>query len=65
MSGGKYEAIVDTSGNTRVERTLVVAPSPLGDEFARRAIGMWRFQPARWQGKPVRVRITIEISRTN
>jgi hypothetical protein len=64
MSGGKYDAIIDTGGNTTVERTLAVAPSPLGDQLARRAIGMWRFQPARWQGKPVRVRITIEISRT-
>jgi len=64
MSGGKYVAIIDTSGNTTVERTLASAPSLLGDQLARRAIEMWRFQPARWQGKPVRVRIRIAISRT-
>jgi hypothetical protein len=63
MSGGKYVAIIDTNGNTTIERTLAVAPSRLGDQLARTSIEMWRFQPARWQGKPVRVRITITISR--
>jgi hypothetical protein len=63
MSGGKYEAIIDSSGNTTVERTLAMPPSPLGDRLARRAIESWRFQPARLQGKPVRVRIRIEIAR--
>jgi hypothetical protein len=64
MGGGKYEGIIDTSGNTTVERTLAMPPSPLGDRLARQAIESWRFQPARLQGKPVRVRIRIEIART-
>jgi hypothetical protein len=63
MSGAKYEAIINASGNTSIERTVTLPPSRRGDEFARRAIEMWKFRPARWEGKPVRVRIAIAISR--
>ena len=54
------EAIVDTEGNTAVERTIA-ASSPEGEQAARQIINSWRFHPARLEGKPIRVRIGIEI----
>jgi hypothetical protein len=60
---GTYEAIIDAAGNTSVERAVAVSPGG-GDRLARRTIEMWRFQPARFEGKPIRVRIRINISQT-
>jgi len=55
------EAIVDAEGKTAVESTIG-ASSPEGEKVAREIINSWRFQPARLEGKPIRVRIRIQIS---
>lgn len=54
------EAIVDAEGKTAVERTIG-ASSPEGEKAARQIINSWRFRPARLEGKPIRVRIRIDI----
>ena len=54
-----FSVVVDTSGET----TDLQIFSPLGlglDEKGVEAIRKWKFEPARKDGKPVRVKIGVE-----
>ena len=55
------EAIVGTDGKTRVERTLRTSGSK-SNRRIREVVSRWRFEPARLDGQPVRVRLRVTVS---
>jgi|SRR5688500_10772095 len=55
------EAIVGTDGKTRVERTLK-ASERKSNRRIREVVSRWRFEPARLDGQPVRVRLRVTVS---
>jgi hypothetical protein len=55
--------VVDTSGRAELEDLIVVEASNAGFIApARRAIAKCRYDPARQQGRPVRIRVQQGIS---
>ncbi len=58
---GVYSAVIDDSGN--VADVQVVRPLDRGlDESAAQTLRTWKFKPATKDGKPVPVRVVIEVS---
>ena len=55
--------VVETDGTVR-DVTVVTSLDPALDEQAILAARKWRFQPGTKDGKPVRVRVTIELTFT-
>src|SRR5689334_25290640 len=54
------EVIIDEEGKVADERVL--QPLPMGlDGAALDAVRTWRFKPATFQGKPVKVFYTLEV----
>jgi TonB family protein len=58
---GVYSAVIDDSGN--VADVKVVRPADRGlDESAAHTLRTWKFKPATKDGKPVPVKVVIEVS---
>ena len=58
---GVYSAVIDDSGNVadvQVKRSLEKGL----DESAAQTVRSWKFKPATKDGKPVAVRVVIEVS---
>ena len=56
-----FSAVIDESG--RVQQVAIVRPVGLGlDDRAVEAIQKWKFEPAIREGRPVTVRMTLEVS---
>ena len=54
------EAVIDSNG--RVESARVLRSIPLLDEAALAAVRQWRFEPARLNGQPVPVVMTVTVN---
>lgn len=55
------EAIIDEHGN--VTNTRILQSQPMGlDEAALKAVETWKFKPAMFQGKPVKVYYTLTVN---
>ena len=54
------EAVIDVSG--RVESARVVRSISLLDDAALEAVRQWRFEPARLNGQPVPVVMTVTVN---
>jgi TonB-like protein len=61
---GVLEVIVGTDGKTKVERALRTSESKL-DKKIREVVSRWRFQPARLDGRRIRVRLRVTVSHEN
>jgi len=60
---GVYSAVIDDSGN--VADVEVVRPLDKGlDENVMQTLRSWKFKPARKEGKPVPVRVMVEVGFT-
>ena len=59
-SSGEFEALVDAGGRTTFEHEMAMVHE-MDTEAVRRAIDAWRFTPATLDGKPIRVRIRVEV----
>ena len=57
------ECVVETDGSTSGIR-VIKALDPGLDEEAVKALRLWTFEPGKKDGKPVRVRITLEMTFT-
>jgi len=58
---GVYSAVIDASGN--VADVEVVRPVDRGlDESAAQTLRTWKFEPATKDGKPVPVKVVVEVS---
>ena len=58
---GVYSAVIDDSGN--VADVQVVRPVDRGlDESAAQTLRTWKFKPATKDGKPVAVKVVVEVS---
>jgi hypothetical protein len=57
----EFEVIVDEAGQTTVEHGLTTPPSKK-DKQIRNVLRHWRFQPAMLDGKPIRIRLRVNIS---
>lgn len=55
------ECVVDTKGVPTMIRVTRPLDAPL-NQAAMKALGQWQFKPGEKDGKPVRVRINVEIS---
>lgn len=52
--------VVDTDGSVR--NVTLIRSDPLFDRAATEAIRQWRYEPARIDGRPVAVSLTVEVS---
>ena len=59
---GKFEVIVTTNGWTVFESALYTSNSEVG-RLAKESLMRWRFQPARLDGIPIRVRLRVILSK--
>ncbi len=55
------EASIDTTGHTHVTEVRW-AESREGEVAVRKIVNTWLFQPARFQGKPIRVSIAVDVT---
>jgi hypothetical protein len=57
---GQFEVIVTVRGQTVVEKTLRVSSREVNSK-AMEALRHWRFDPASLDGKPIRVRLRVQV----
>jgi hypothetical protein len=57
---GQFEVFVTLGGQTVFEKTLRVSSHEV-DHKATEALNHWRFDPASLDGKPVRVRLRVQV----
>ena len=57
---GQFELIVTVRGQTVVEKTLRVSSREVNSK-AMEALRHWRFDPASLDGKPIRVRLRVQV----
>jgi TonB family protein len=61
---GLLEVIVSSDGSTKVERMLRSSGSRSGKAI-REVVNRWRFEPARLNGRAIRVRLRVTVSNHN
>jgi hypothetical protein len=60
-SAGEFGGLIDTEGRATFDHTMA-AVRDIDTGAVRRVIGEWRFTPATLDGKPIRVRLRIQVS---
>ena len=63
-SSGECEALIDADGRTTFEHGIA-AVHDMDTAAVRRAIDEWRFTPATLDGKPIRVRLRVEVANSS
>lgn len=56
------EAVIDERGEVEDPRVVQSNTIPLLNEQALRAVRQWRYRPAAYRGKPVRVYVTVSVT---
>lgn len=54
--------LIDTAGAVQEVRVTESQPPGVFDEAAKAAVRAWRFQPARYEGRAVAIRVTLPLS---
>jgi len=56
------EAVIDDRGVVQEPRVVQSTTIPLLNEEALKAVRQWRYRPALFRGKPVRVYVTVSVT---